>query len=64
MEARDDVLVYSSEPLSAPLTIIGEVNATLYISADVRDADVALKLVDVYPDGRAFNLYDTILRLR
>lgn len=64
VEARNDVLVYSTEPLSAPLSVVGEVNATLYVSVDAPDADIALKLVDVYPDGRAFNLYDTILRLR
>ncbi len=64
VEARNDVLVYSTEPLSAPLSVVGDVDATLYVSVDVPDADIAVKLVDVYPDGRAFNLYDTILRLR
>ena len=58
------MLVYSTDPLSAPLSVVGEVDATLYVSVDVPDADIALKLVDVYPDGRAFNLYDTMLRLR
>lgn len=64
VEARNDVLVYSTEPLSAPLSVVGEIDTTLYVSVDVPDADIAVKLVDVYPDGRAFNLYDTILRLR
>ena len=39
-------------------------SAELYVSADVPDADVFVKLVDVYPDGTAYNLAQTALRLR
>src|SRR5690348_3351820 len=45
-------------------TIAGDVSAVLYVSAEVEDADVFVKLVDVYPDGTAYNLYDMCLRLR
>ncbi len=41
VEARNDVLVYSTEPLSAPLSVVGEVDATLYVFVDVPDADIA-----------------------
>ncbi len=43
---------------------MGEVKAVLYVSSSALDTDVAVKLVDVYPDGRAFNLYDAMQRLR
>jgi uncharacterized protein len=64
VECRADVLVYSTPPLEQPLSVVGDVSAVLYLSADVPDADVNLKLVDVYPDGTAYNLADTALRLR
>ena len=37
---------------------------TLYVSSDAKDTDVTIKLIDVYPDGRAYNLDETIQRLR
>jgi putative CocE/NonD family hydrolase len=64
IECRADVLVYSTPVLTEPLAIVGDVSAELYVSADVEDADVFVKLVDVYPDGTAFNLADSCLRLR
>jgi uncharacterized protein len=64
IECRADVLVYSTAPLTAPVTIAGDVSAELYVAADVPDADVFVKLVDVYPDGTAYNLAQTCLRLR
>jgi len=64
LELRKDVLVYSSAPLQQGIAAIGEVRAVLYVSSSTPDADLALKLVDVTPNGEAFNLYDTMLRLR
>ena len=64
VECRADVLVYSTPPLAEPVTVAGDVHAELYVSADVPDADVFVKLVDVYPDGTAYNLAETALRLR
>lgn len=64
VEARDDVLVYTSEPMTSPLEVTGAVEAVLAISSDARDSDFAVKLVDVAPDGKAFILGDTILRAR
>lgn len=63
-ECRADVLVYSTPVLDEPVSIAGDVRAELYVSADVADADVFLKLVDVYPDGTAYNLAGTCQRLR
>jgi putative CocE/NonD family hydrolase len=64
IEARPDVLVYSSEPLSEGLEVSGPVEVTLYVSSSARDTDFTVKLIDVYPDGTAYNLDETIQRLR
>ncbi len=64
VEARSDVLVYSTAPLIRGLSVMGEVTGTLFVSSSALDTDVMVKLIDVYPDGRAFNLYDAALRLR
>jgi uncharacterized protein len=64
VECRADVLVYSTPVLTEPVTIAGDVSAVLYVSADVEDTDVFVKLLDVYPDGTAYNLAYSCLRLR
>jgi putative CocE/NonD family hydrolase len=64
VECRADVLVYSTPVLTEPVAIAGDVTAELYVSADVEDTDVLVKLVDVYPDGTAYNLASSGLRLR
>lgn len=64
LEDRDDVLVYGTGPLTEPLTFAGNVAAKLYVSTDTPDADWAVKVVDVRPDGVAINLAAGILRGR
>ncbi|MFC2164178.1 CocE/NonD family hydrolase [Acidobacteriota bacterium] len=64
LEARHDILVYTSEPLKEGIEVSGMVEITLYISSDAKDTDFTVKLIDVYPDGRAFNLDETIQRVR
>jgi uncharacterized protein len=65
METRNDILVYTSEPLKEGIEVSGPIDATLYVSSDVKDSDVTVKLIDVYPDGGpAYNLDETIQRLR
>jgi putative CocE/NonD family hydrolase len=64
MEERPDILVYSSEPLKEGIEISGPIEVTLYVSSDVRDTDVTVKLIDVAPDGPAYNLDETIQRMR
>jgi putative CocE/NonD family hydrolase len=63
-EARDDVLVYSSAPLSRDLEITGPVSLTLYAKSSAVDTDFTAKLVDVWPNGFAQNLTEGILRAR
>jgi len=62
IESRPDVLVYSTPTLSESLEATGPVRAELYVSTDVPSTDFTAKLVDVYPDGRAYNICDGILR--
>jgi putative CocE/NonD family hydrolase len=64
MEERPDILVYTSEPLEEGIEVSGTVEITLYVSSDARDTDFTVKLIDVYPDGRAYNLDETIQRAR
>lgn len=64
MEQRPDILVYSTEPLREGLEVSGPITVTLYVSSDAKDTDFTVKLLDVYPDGRAYNLDETIQRMR
>jgi len=64
MEARNDILVYTSDPLKEDTEVSGPIEATLYVSSDAKDTDVTVKFLDVYPDGTAYNLDETIQRLR
>ena len=64
MEERDDILVYTTEPLKEGVEVTGFIESTLYVSSDVKDTDFTIKLIDVYPDGRAYNLDETIQRAR
>ncbi|MCY3972080.1 MAG: CocE/NonD family hydrolase [Acidobacteria bacterium] len=64
VEARTDVLVYTTAPFAEPLAVVGSIDVVLHVSSDAPDTDFTVKLVDVHPDGRAFNLDDTILRMR
>ncbi len=64
MEKREDILVYTSEPLEEGVEVSGFIESTLYVSSDVKDTDFTIKLIDVYPDGRAYNLDETIQRAR
>jgi len=63
-EARPDILVYTSEPLQEPIEASGPIGVTLHVSSDAKDTDFTVKLIDVYPDGTAYNLDETIQRLR
>lgn len=64
IQARQDVLIYTSEPLQQDMEVTGHVDITLFVSSDAKDTDFAVKLVDVYPDGTAYNVDDTMQRAR
>ena len=63
-EAREDVLVYTSEPFVNGIELTGPIVPTLYVSSDARDTDFTVKVLDVYPDGKAYNLDESIQRMR
>jgi hypothetical protein len=64
VEMRSDILVYTSEPFKEGVEVTGPLSAVLYASSDAKDTDFTAKLIDVYPDGRAFNLQEGVLRAR
>jgi uncharacterized protein len=49
-------LVYTSEPFKEGTEVSGPIDVTLYVSSDVKDTDFTVKVLDVYPDGPAYNL--------
>jgi uncharacterized protein len=64
VEDRPDVLVFTTEPLADPLTIVGQIGVTLWASSDRVDTDFTAKLTDVYPDGRSMIFLDGIVKAR
>jgi hypothetical protein len=64
VERRADVLVFTSEPLDAPLEVTGDVRVELYVATDAPDTDFVARLVDVQPDGAALPITDGIVRMR
>ena len=64
VQARADVLVYTSEPLSQPLEVTGPVRLVLWASSSAPDTDFTASLSDVLPDGTARALTDGIIRAR
>ena len=70
LSARNDILVFQSEPLTEDMEVTGEIVAKLWVSSSVVDTDFTAKLVDVYPasadwpGGFDLNVTDGILRAR
>jgi putative CocE/NonD family hydrolase len=64
VESRGDVLVFTSDPLSEPLEIIGPVKVIAHVDTSAADTDVTAKLLDVHPGGFAQRLCDGVVRLR
>jgi len=56
LQMREDLLTFDSEPLQEDLWVAGAITAVIHASCDCRDFDLWVRLQDVYPDGRAFNL--------
>jgi putative CocE/NonD family hydrolase len=64
VEARKDVLVYSTAALEADTEVTGPVKLNLWATTSAADTDFTAKLVDVMPDGSAYNVTEGILRAR
>lgn len=63
-EETNSVLCYTSQPLEAPLELIGEASVTLHAASSAVDTDWTARLCEVYPDGRSINLKEGIVRAR
>ena len=64
IEARDDVLVYTTAPLDTALTVVGDPWLELHASSSAVDTDFVVKLCDVHPDGNSRNITDGFVRAR
>jgi uncharacterized protein len=56
LAGRDDVLVFDTDAFASDTEVTGPIQATIFVSADVPDFDLWVRVLDVWPDGRAFNL--------
>jgi putative CocE/NonD family hydrolase len=64
VETRGDVLVYTGDPLTEPLDVIGPVRLVAHVATSAADTDITAKLLDVHPNGFAQRLCDGLVRLR
>jgi uncharacterized protein len=64
IEGREDILVYTSDELEADMEITGLIKAALFVSSSAPDTDFMVKLLDVFPDGRAIALSEGAARAR
>lgn len=62
-ERREDVLVFTSEALTEPVEVTGPIRAKLWVASSAPDTDFVVRLTDVHPDGRSYNVADGILRM-
>jgi putative CocE/NonD family hydrolase len=62
VEARDDVLTFTTAPFDAPVTIFGEVSAAFFAASSAVDTDFVVRLCRVTPDGTSLGLADGIIR--
>ncbi|TBR36199.1 MULTISPECIES: CocE/NonD family hydrolase [Dyella] len=63
-ETRNDILVYDSEPFKEGVEVSGPITVSLYVSSSAKDTDFTFKVIDVYPDGTAYNITENIQRMR
>ncbi|MBV7339920.1 CocE/NonD family hydrolase [Chloroflexi bacterium TSY] len=64
VERRDDVLVYSTAPLTEDVEVTGPIELVLYVASSAPDTDFTGTLVDVHPGGKAIILSEGIIRAR
>lgn len=64
VDGRPDVLCYTGPVIDEPVEVTGHVELKVFVSSSAVDTDITAKLIDVFPDGRAINLCDGVLRLR
>lgn len=63
-EKQAEVRTFTTEPLAQPVEWTGKVQAEMFVSSSTKDADIIVRVCDVYPDGRSILLVDYVRRLR
>ena len=63
IEKRDDILVFTTSPLTEDLEVTGSLSSVLYFSSDQKDTDIIVRLCDVYPDGKSVLISDGVYRV-
>jgi len=63
IEKRNDVILFTTPPLEEDLEVTGKVVTKLYFSSSEQDTDVAVRLTDVYPDGKSILIVEGICRV-
>lgn len=63
LQTRPDVLAYSSEPLERDLEVTGPIEVELWITSSAADTDFFVRLLDVHPDGKGYNLMSPTLEV-
>ncbi|MBI4421661.1 MAG: CocE/NonD family hydrolase [Gemmatimonadetes bacterium] len=64
VETRADILVYSTPVLERGIELTGPIEVVLFVSSSAKDTDFTAKLLDVYPDGKVYNIKEGIQRAR
>jgi putative CocE/NonD family hydrolase len=64
VQRRKDVVTYTTQPLEHDIHVVGPLRLILYASSSAADTDFAARLSDVFPDGRAIQLQNGVLRAR
>lgn len=63
VESHKDALIFQSGVLEKDVTVAGDIEVKLFVSSDAVDTDAAVRITDVYPDGRSMLVRDGIQRL-
>jgi len=64
IEARQDVLVFTSEAANERTALLGKITATLFVSSNASDTDFVVRITDVYPNGKSMLIGDGIQRMK
>ncbi len=64
LERRSDVLIFTTEPVSADVDVIGPISAEIFLRSNTEHTDLYLCLCDVAPNSRSTNVCDGYIRLR
>ncbi len=64
LASRNDIVTFSTAPLTQDVSISGRVLVDVFVEADQSDCDISVRMVDVYPDGRNMLINDGIARMR